>query len=523
MKSTTAKESLLPLLPYRARSGQFARRPTLLTQFTAPTSLPIDIPGSQTVSDESSLASSVTDASTATSPVSTQNTESFATSPISIPVPLAPPPSPIQQIPRRRMTSVPQTVPIFSGDEEEKAAVQPSNFMQLFRIDNRTATDTERIETFELYLAPDSPAELWFSKLDPADRATWAALQAAFTLRFPGIKKAVKGERENEQELTALRLTDAVLGLKEDYMGVSTWSHIAFAERLLTIAKRMDLLKRVTLINTVRQSLPRIVRELVGSNHANWQAFYEAIKTIDIDSLQDGVSEAKKRSLLDQQQSARTLRLEQLVAAAGNAPPSPTSAIRSQMASTSISQPASRATTANPFVASAGGTGNLFGAAPRSAATPPAGSTATGASIQALVDKYPLQQRNPAGIAVYAQQIAAWKLLYPTGRVEVTTGYPLRPGGSPVNSRECYRCGKGGHVSLACPVDPADQISRQEQFWRSLASKHLRAASYTNNYTTPLFPVSRPAGTNHVAIQYTVDELWVEQQSNPGNGSGSSG
>ena len=59
--------------------------------------------------------------------------------------------------------------------------------------------------------------------------------------------------------------------------GREVYRHIAWADKMATTVKSAKLNKTTNLIRQVRRELPTILREKVGTRHADWTAFLQAV------------------------------------------------------------------------------------------------------------------------------------------------------------------------------------------------------------------------------------------------------
>jgi hypothetical protein len=237
-----------------------------------------------------------------------------------------------------------------------------------------TASDDVKKLQFPNFLEPDSVADDWFEDLKQDSKKDWAAIEASFNKRWPRKKAVKKTTEEYEQEITNLRLKMDDMGKKETVAGREVYSHVAWADDMAVIVRGAKLETTTTLIGHVRKELPKLLREKVGTGHADWEAFLQAVRDVDTDHIRDGVDiwrkeedskkkeqEARKKELEDQETLRRRIQqLEKLSA-------SPTAPLRQQMSSfnignptPSISQPHTQPGPANPFASNTGGQGNLF-------------------------------------------------------------------------------------------------------------------------------------------------------------------
>jgi hypothetical protein len=72
-----------------------------------------------------------------------------------------------------------------------------------------------------------------------------------------------------------------------------------------------------------------------------------------------------------------------------------------------------------------------------------------------------------AGQAAYQRTVAEWKKKYKGTRATLENPFPLRPGGSYLDARECFQCGLRGHLSKECQEPPEKQVPPEEREWRA--------------------------------------------------------
>lgn len=369
------------------------------------------------------------------------------------------------------MTS-PNKVPKFSGETGKDG--QPGDFLKEFRISVRpipNMTAAEKIESFGDHLKTGSPAEEWFQDTT-TPKGSWALFEAAFIARFPGIPKAKKTGVDLERELLSMRLEVEDLGKTESFGGDNVWTHIAFAEKALDLARRAKIDTGSSSIWTVCDNLPDIIKDKVSETQATWTTFCQAIKDVDLGHIRDGVKKHKERVA---ERNAIALRISRLEGGR-TIPASPTAGIRNQMSKTTIStSPAAtpnqtNITQQNTFGGTGGGRGNLF---TPNGQRPPA-TEAEKDALRKVIETYPLQDDTPAGRAAYLEQCRAWGRLYSTNqKVTDKTGFPLKPGTAPVSSGECYGCGRTGHNRQQCPAPANEQLNIREGNWRAICGRVL--------------------------------------------------
>jgi hypothetical protein len=408
--------------------------------------------------------------------------------PSDIPLPESQPTSP-------QVTMSSEPVHPFYGDKKDE---NPASFMRSFHRRMGTATDDVKKQQFPNFLEPDSVADEWFEELTPVDTKDWNAIEAAFHKRWPRKKAVKKTTEEYEQEITNLRIKMEDVGKKETVAGREVYSHIAWADDMAAIVRGAKLETTTTFIGHVRKELPKLLREKVGTGHADWTAFLQAVRDIDRDHIREGVDiwrkeedmkrkehDTRKKEVEDHEAIKR--RIQQLEALSA----SPTAPLRQQMTTfgigntpASTGQPFQQTAPAptNPFASNAGGRGNLFYST--QARTPqqnfsqrPTPTQADRVALLLCLQKYPHLPDTEAGRLAHQAQQADWAKTHGLNAVvSETTPYPLRPGTLPVGSGECFTCGFLGHMGRkdgsTCGGNRA--LHRHEQTWRAICSRIIR-------------------------------------------------
>jgi hypothetical protein len=369
----------------------------------------------------------------------------------------------------------------FHGDKEDE---NPEDFLRAFFRRMGTSTDDVKKQQFKYFLQADSAADEWFDDLQPADKKDWNTIESAFNKRWPRKKAAKKTTEEYEEEITGLRLKMEDLGKKEKTAGREVYSHIAWADKMTTIVKGAKIETTTTYIGQVRKELPKLLREKIGAGHADWTAFLQAVRDVDVDHIRDGVDIWKKEQDEQDTLRKRVQQLEKLTA-------SPTAPLRHQMTTFNLGN-ASPSTTqqprqtpanpANPFVGNTGGRGNLFqapqtGNPPQTNNPRPPATQADRTALLACIQKYPHHPDTEAGRRAHQAQQAEWAKTHGLGTyVTESTPYPLRPGTLPVGSGECFTCGFSGHMGRrdGSTCGGARALHPHEQTWRAICSRILR-------------------------------------------------
>jgi hypothetical protein len=383
-----------------------------------------------------------------------------------------------------------ETVTPFQGDKEGES---PEDFLRAFYRRMSDKPDDTKKAQFPYYLQAYSVADEWYSDLTDDDKKSWTNIEAAFRKRWPKKKQVKKTEEEYEDEIVGRKLTTDDLGKKEKVEGMEVYSHVAWADKMAITIKSARLEKTTTHIRQVRRDLPEILGDKVGTGHADWNSFLQAIRDVDVDYIRDRMARRNKE-LEGKKVVDRRL---QILEATNR---SPTAPLRHQLSSVNISTPAPNPNAANigdPFANNSGGQGNLrFAANPaaprqvRPAFTSPnprpAPTPEQKTELRALLNALPHHPDTQAGRLAHQAQQAEWARTYGYGtRVTEKTPYPLRPGTAPVNSGECFTCGQLGHLGTRngehCAALGHRSLHPNEQQWRVICSRILKEPRVATN------------------------------------------
>ena len=349
------------------------------------------------------------------------------------------------------------TITEFSGTQEDK--VQPTEFLKmvnrsLMASGGTLPADSDIIRTIGYWLKSDSPAEEWFNEPN-TPKAKYSTFKAEFMAKFPNIEKAKKTGPELERELSAMRITTEELGKTELYMGQEAYTHIIFAQKMLDLARQAKIEKTTSSIFSLRDHLPKVLREKVPENQTNWTMLATGIKEIDMGHIDEGIRKYKERKEAEAKIQAKIDQLDHHIHSQTTTPiNSPTKAIREQLTCTTVSQPHTTMIPRDPFLSNGGGQGNLFpsqthnipfNTAPRTPRLYTPASEDEKNTLLRMIGEYPMQENTANGIALYQDQMRQWKEKNRNQPPNKYTGFPLRPGGAEPGSNECYNCSQTGH------------------------------------------------------------------------------
>jgi hypothetical protein len=199
-------------------------------------------------------------------------------------------------------------------------------------------------------------------------------------------------------------------------------------------------------------------------------AFCKAIKDVDPSHIRDGVRKHTERIAEKQTTEARLARMEQ---ATTTRPPSPTAAIRTQLARTTITgqQPPQRQAYAprqNTTTVAGVNQSNPY----RIPQPRPPATEEQKAKVREHIATWLVQPNLQQGFETYTEQIHQWRRRYgDNARASEDTGFPLTPGTAPPCSGECYNCGMVGHDRRNCTT--AEPLNARERAWRSICGNVL--------------------------------------------------
>jgi hypothetical protein len=303
-----------------------------------------------------------------------------------------------------------------------------------------------------------------------------------------------------------MRIKTEDLGKMEKYRGEEVYTHVVFAEKILELAKQAKVEESTSGLYKVRENLPETLRERIPEDQGSWREFAQAIKKVGMGHIREGVRKYTEKATYDAQVAANLKFLNQRAAGAGfGNVNSPTREIRTQLASTAISQQSpNRTAPSNPFNSPEGGGGNLFNARP---VRPPA-TEAEKTTIRATITLYVIQPETPEGEAAYFEQLRAWRRINGEGSVSKTTGFPLKPGGAPPGSGECYGCGRTGHRRADCQAPGAKRIPQREANFRAICGSILGQ------------PQRRAVQINYLASSGEDEFAWVNTTTSSQQGNG---
>ncbi|KAJ6615571.1 hypothetical protein B0H10DRAFT_2220225 [Mycena sp. CBHHK59/15] len=378
------------------------------------------------------------------------------------------------------------TVPDFRG-ECGKDSVSPNDFLKKLNAHLRNITctaDNDKIAAFADYLKSDSLADRWYKALavGSPEKTQYAALVAAFLARFPGVVKAEKSDMERQAEVTTMKISMAELAKPVAVQRVDVFPCVDFVDHLLEAAVDTKIETGTVGIWTVRENLPKVIKDAVAAAQTDWKGFTGEIHSMPWEDVKDTHKEWKEKEGM-----ADAIRALQRSGPA-QAPASAIAKMTAQMGrATIVTQPAAAARGAGAGPGNRGGGGAVV-------------------PQRASVRNHPAN--NAQGQAVYAAQCQLWNAAYgnvPHAQLSLeNTGYPLSPGSSPVCTKDCYKCGLATdppHRGNQCTNAP---IPCLEGRFRAVCGQFLGARSVLPDAQGAARGHQRPGPINNVDDWLTV-------------------
>ncbi|TFY79480.1 hypothetical protein EWM64_g4537 [Hericium alpestre] len=271
---------------------------------------------------------------------------SFVPKPPSAPKLSAPQPSTKK---KKKVSMSNSTMLRFRGDGKDGEDAQ--DFLHYFRREMRigeVTDDHEKIKHMQDYIASGSRANRWYKANTVTTPASWQAFETAFTAEWPEIEESKCTPQEIQRKLLTVRIRETELGEKTNVSGKELWTHVAWAEKVLALAKEADMAKSDTYIWPVRKKLPDILKDKIPSTCADWAAFTTAVKNVDIDYLRDKVAKFRRENARIEDLNRRMATLEVRRPAAVSGRSAPTGGGNAANPGNSYNRPTATPMTARP-------------------------------------------------------------------------------------------------------------------------------------------------------------------------------
>ncbi|KAF8125032.1 hypothetical protein EV363DRAFT_1402785 [Boletus edulis] len=361
-------------------------------------------------------------------------------------------------------------LPLLRGDGTDRE--QPAIWLQQFKLGvSMGFTEVEQLRRFTAQLEPGNLAQEWYDHLPAQDRASMAALEAAFTAQWPPRRRPKLSRVQQKQHLRGHVLKEMDIGvwqLKEDG---GDYKQNIWAEEIVAMAKRVGDLKG-TLIDHVIEGIPRLLKDHLNGDYDSWEVFEDAVRAVSVDRIQSDRRRQEENRTRDQAIETLQQQLTQMSLQTARMPRPATA-------------PAPMYTAAAPAAQRPIGGTALLGRAP--VAYMPS-TPLTRAQILERVASITQQSNTKDGRDQYEQDIADWHRRNPQFAPNLERPYPLRPGTVPAGSGECYKC---GHIT----EPPHTSTTSYETRWRAIVGSMLRRVALRGNPVPVqyVWPVAQPS------------------------------
>lgn len=405
-------------------------------------------------------------------------------------------------------------LPYFSGDSD--TATHPHQWLRDFQTSIGYPFDEKAaLYHFPLRLEVNSRADGWWANLDPQQKDTWAHLKTAFAIEWPvprasaGASTLVKSERLRNDILTE----GEALSIAEN----GQYGFVIWAKRVRRLAREIPDPTNL-LLPPVIDHIPSALRHLLP-NSTTWDDFEAAIECLTRSAVVNAFEREKEREAMRQYMQmpplqlpmyygappatpTRTMPIQQQTPAQYNTvpahlAPAPPRFTTPPMPSTPRGPPATPQHRQLPPTPGSttfwqGGTTphqrpfgsfQMFG-------PPPTPQTPTPNPTNRIQFPVPSTDTSDTGMARYRNEVESWRRAFVGQQPTLNNPFPLRPGTSPLASRECWTCGIRDmgqqHTNGQCS-QPA--LEPEEQYLRRIAVGAARA----NAASRQLFYVGSPA------------------------------
>jgi hypothetical protein len=183
---------------------------------------------------------------------------------------------------------------MFAGRWEQNSKVFLQNLQYQMALSS-IATADAKAQFFPLCLEIDSPADLWFQKLDPAVHLDRDKLEPQFTKCWvPEIQQsATELAMDKTEDLLECKLKPDEVGQRVPFRGTVVYGHVAWAEEMFMMVQRCGLENRIEYICQVMKELLKLVQSSIVKSFTDWAMFLEAVKGINTDQLEQRIQAEK--------------------------------------------------------------------------------------------------------------------------------------------------------------------------------------------------------------------------------------
>ncbi|KAJ7773607.1 hypothetical protein DFH07DRAFT_952654 [Mycena maculata] len=339
----------------------------------------------------------------------------------------------------------------FYGDGRDSDPVPGDHLKAIQQSFKENSSDAFKCERLIDSFATNSEAETWAEAQPAATLVSWAALKAAFLLKWPKQTVVVKTVEQHRKRLRAEKLSKGMIGKTEMVKGVETTGQAAWANRILFLSGLAQDTSGA-LISSVREEMPEVMQKLLKGTFATWPDFCAAVKAIDEDEIRLTLANEERISQMEKEVQRLRAEMRSSVSPQGSL----TGPLRAGFNNFNLGRgggpqrPSPAGVNADPFAGGGpmhpnnimrGFQGPVRGGNPtRGTGYRP--NSQRMADLSANTAAMLHHADMPGGRTAYQAQVAAWALANPMRRgPDEYAPYPLTPGTEPVGSGECYTCG----------------------------------------------------------------------------------
>ncbi|KAI5998600.1 hypothetical protein EDD15DRAFT_2363410 [Pisolithus albus] len=335
-----------------------------------------------------------------------------------------------------------KVVPLFRGDYANKE--EPADWFTEFQLSLPTTwSEDMKIDRFGLQVAVGSYADEWFTDLPTSDKASLAALKAAF------LKRAL-----------VLKEEDIGSWIERDEGG--DYGHVIWATKVMRLALSMGDTEG-KLVEYAVEAAPLTLRNELDEEYESWDEFVEAVRKVRSKKLTRS-KEAKKgeqelrNEVAELRQQIGQLTLRHAAQAYQGRP-----VMRAEGETTHQSYP-------NQYTRPGAGAAT----AARGMAIPRV--PLTRAQVLEKARAVPHRPSTEQGRRLYEMDVQAWHRAFGEETMpSLERPYPLKPGTAVAGSGECFSCGmvtEPPHMGNTCAAK--EMLQLHETRWRQLVASMLR-------------------------------------------------
>jgi hypothetical protein len=187
----------------------------------------------------------------------------------------------------------PRAVPLFRGDYNNKE--EPTEWFAQFELSLPMSwSDSQRIERFEMQLAPGNVAEEWFQEIATFKTLTFTSLKLAFRRRWPPPKRTRFTRAQQKERVMAELLDESEIGLWKE----SNYGHNVWANKIARLALGMGDTEGF-LIEYVMEGIPNLLKDHLKCEYRDWDDFIEDVQSVPSIKLKRGREDLTKERTRD--------------------------------------------------------------------------------------------------------------------------------------------------------------------------------------------------------------------------------